>query len=108
MSLYGPDIAGSLQAHDVGPSIKEYPNVTIPDAIAGQRRFLGDRNAPWESSPNAPGVLWRASIGLTPSGPANLRRPASSAQSLNTTPPYDEVDRRLMDTFPASDAVARY
>jgi hypothetical protein len=23
-------------------------------------------------------------------------------------PEYDELDRRLMDTFPASDAVARY
>jgi hypothetical protein len=106
--LYGPDVAGSLQAHVVGPSIEEYSNVTIPDAIGRQKRLLGDRNAPWESSPNAPGVLWRASIGLAPSGLANLLRPASSAQSLNTTPQYDEVDRRLMDTFPASDAVGRY
>jgi hypothetical protein len=82
--------------------------VTIPEAIGGQRRLPGDRNAPWESSPNAPGVLWRASIGLTPSGPATFLSPASSAQSINTIPQYDEVDRRLMDTFPASDAVGRY
>jgi len=82
--------------------------VTIPDAIGGQRRRFGGRNAPWESSPNAPGVLWRESIGLTPGGAANLLRPASDAPSLNTIPQYDEVDRRLMDTFPASDAVGRY
>jgi len=28
--------------------------------------------------------------------------------NIRTEQPYDEVDARLMDTFPASDAVARY
>jgi len=82
--------------------------VTTPDAIGGQTRLLGDRNPPWESSPNAPGVLWRASIDLTPTGTASLVRPSCSALSVITSPQYDDVDRRLMDTFPASDAVGRY
>lgn len=38
--------------------------------------------------------------------PAKQRVPAEGpAQEAET---YDRVDRRLMDTFPASDAVARY
>ena len=59
--------------------------------------IYGPGHAPWELSPNAPGVLWRGSTGLTPSGPAALLRPANGAQSLNSIPQYDEVDRRLME-----------
>jgi hypothetical protein len=109
MTTYGPGtLPGSLQVHDVCHSIEEYPNVTTPDAIGGQTRLLGDLNSSQESSPHAPGVLWRASIDLTPSGPGSLVRSSSSAQSVSTTSQYDEVDCRLMDTFPASDAVGRY
>jgi len=39
-------------------------------------------------------------------------RPADSPEALRAEEGasgfFDEVDRRLMDTFPASDAVARY
>jgi hypothetical protein len=35
---------------------------------------------------------------------------SKDAETARSSPPqrYDEVDLRLMDTFPASDAVARY
>lgn len=32
----------------------------------------------------------------------------ATPQKLEPPAEYDEVDRRLMDTFPASDAVAHY
>lgn len=35
-------------------------------------------------------------------------RSAAVARELEDTGTYDQIDRRLMDTFPASDAVARY
>ena len=41
----------------------------------------------------------------TSSSPAE--RDESRAE-IRVAQPYDEVDKRLMDTFPASDAVARY
>jgi hypothetical protein len=46
--------------------------------------------------------------------PRELLAKASAASRHASTPvrflppEYDEVDRRLMDTFPASDAVGRY
>jgi hypothetical protein len=46
--------------------------------------------------------------------PITSVRPSRSAQAPGVTAgygmnaEYDEVDRRLMDTFPASDAVGRY
>jgi hypothetical protein len=56
-----------------------------------------------------------AKHGLAGSARASGRRqpPAAKSQeylSVETLgdPHYDELDRRLMDTFPASDAVARY
>ena len=52
------------------------------------------RNPPWEESPNAPGVLG--------SGAVEAIEPRGNWDG------YDEIDRRLLDTFPASDAVARY
>ena len=82
--------------------------MTTPDAIVRQTRLLRGRNPHWESSPNAPGVLWRGSTDLTPIGAASLAQPPCSAQSVSMSAQYDEADRRLMDTFPASDAVGRY
>jgi hypothetical protein len=66
-----------------------------------QRTF--PRTPSWDESPNAPGVLWRGV-------PAVSGKPHESLQRrwIQSRPEYDEVDRRLMDTFPASDAVARY
>ena len=43
---------------------------------------------------------------LLAEAPAVSRRP--SAPGRFSPLEYDEVDRRLMDTFPASDAVGRY
>ena len=36
------------------------------------------------------------------------REEREARESTRAAPFYDEVDARLMDTFPASDAVARY
>lgn len=43
---------------------------------------------------------------LLAKAPAVSRRPAAPVRFSPLE--YDEVDRRLMDTFPASDAVGRY
>lgn len=57
-------------------------------------------------------------VRVTPPGPFRLKvgAPAAPSTSAQALPPrtdavevvYDKVDRRLMDTFPASDAVAQY
>ena len=80
-----------------------------PDLMGARHGLHGDRNPRWELSPNAPGVLVDAARRV----PATGIRPASahalrSATEYSFTTEYDEVDRRLMDTFPASDAVGRY
>jgi hypothetical protein len=66
----------------------EADNVILMDQVSHQGvRKPDSRSSPiWEESPNAPGVLW------FPAEPTI----------------YDELDLRLMDTFPASDVVARY
>ena len=66
------------------------------------------RNPPWELSPNAPGVIGSASVDLAARLQPSVVHPSSSTRSVGSTPQYDEVDRRLMDTFPASDAIGRY
>jgi hypothetical protein len=70
----------------------------------------GPRNPRWEVSPNAPGVLVDVprripTAAVLPS--RNAHAPGVTAEYSGTAE-YDEVDRRLMDTFPASDAVGRY
>ena len=64
------------------------------------------RNPPWELSPNAPGVIGSASVVLADKLHASVVHPGT--RTVGSSPLYDEVDRRLMDTFPASDAVGRY
>jgi hypothetical protein len=49
------------------------------------------------------GVLWRGVPAVSGDPRESLQR-----RWIQTRLQYDEVDRRLMDTFPASDAVARY
>ena len=80
-----------------------------PDLTRTRDGLRGRRNPRWEVSPNAPGVLvdvpWRI--------PTAAARPSGKAHALGVTEysvltEYDEVDLRLMDTFPASDAVGRY
>ena len=67
------------------------------------------RNPKWESSPNAPGVIWHGAIDLAVRLPAGgLVHSSSGALPVGSSQQYDEVDLRLMDTFPASDAVGRY
>ena len=81
--------------------------MTTSETRVTQKRLGGGRNQSWELSPNAPGVLWLAAVDLMPRGPESGLSPLSSAQVASATQ-YDEVDLRLMDTFPASDAVGRY
>ena len=68
----------------------------------------GGRSPPWELSPNAPGVHWRDSGDVVRTGHAHDFRASAIVPLISPIPQYDEVDRRLMDTFPASDAVGRY
>ena len=75
-----------------------------PDLMRTRDEPQRDRNPRWELSPNAPGAL----VNAPRKPPASTVRPLGSAQALGVTTEYDEVDRRLMDTFPASDAVGRY
>ena len=51
--------------------------------------------------------LERASCGAPAEG---VWKAGPWPEAMEVPPPvlYDEIDRRLMDTFPASDAVARY
>jgi hypothetical protein len=75
-----------------------------PDLVGTGDGPRGGRNPRREPSPNAPGALANAPRKL----PATAVRPSGGAHALGVTTEYDEVDRRLMDTFPASDAVGRY
>ena len=58
----------------------------------------------WDEPPNSPRIHWTI--------PLSTATPAASGMEQTQAPPapvlYDALDRRLMDTFPASDAVARY
>jgi hypothetical protein len=78
------------------------------DSMSQRKRVPIGRSPPWEFSPNAPGVIFPPSVEPTGRLPGSVMHPLSSTYSVGSTPQYDEVDRRLMDTFPASDAVGRY
>ena len=82
--------------------------MTRLDSMSERKRVPVGRSSPWEFSPNAPGVIFPPSVEPTGRVSASVMHPLSSTQSVESTPQYDEVDRRLMDTFPASDAVGRY
>jgi hypothetical protein len=81
-----------------------------PELMKTRDGLRGRGNPRWEVSPNAPGVL----VDVPRRIPITSVRPSRSAQAPGVTAgygmnaEYDEVDRRLMDTFPASDAVGRY
>jgi hypothetical protein len=82
--------------------------VTTLDSMSERNGLPAGRNPTWELSPNAPGVIWPASVEPADRLPASIVHPLSNTHSVDSTLQYDEVDRRLMDTFPASDAVGRY
>ena len=77
-------------------------------------------NPRWEECPNAPGVVCKvqraAQLDGENTGSTGLARvpamPEFSAREAlaisRDDEGYDEIDRRLLNTFPASDAVARY
>ena len=81
-----------------------------PDLMRTRDGPRGGCNPLWELWPNAPGALVNAPRKV----PATAVRPLGSAHAFGViaeygmNAEYDEVDRRLMDTFPASDAVGRY
>ena len=81
-------------------------NVTLMDQVSHQGvRKPDSRSSPiWEESPNAPGIHWTTPLGTTTPAESDIEQGRHSAGSLV----YDALDLRLMDTFPASDAVARY
>lgn len=78
------------------------------DSMSERKDLPTGRTPAWEFSPNAPGVMWAGSLDLADTLPASVTHPSSSSHWSGSIPQYDEVDRRLMDTFPASDAVGRY
>jgi hypothetical protein len=82
--------------------------VMTHDSRSERQGLLTGRNPTWEFSPNAPGVMWAGSLDLSDTLPASVAHTSSDSHSGGSIPQYDEVDRRLMDTFPASDAVGRY
>lgn len=81
-----------------------------PDLVKTRDGLGGRGNSQWEVSPNAPGVL----VDVPRRIPITAVRPSRGAHAFGViaeygmNAEYDEVDRRLMDTFPASDAVGRY
>jgi hypothetical protein len=77
-------------------------------SMSERKGLPAGRNPTWEFSPNAPGVIGSASVALVVKLPVSVVHPSAGARSVGSSPLYDEVDRRLMDTFPASDAVGRY
>ena len=81
--------------------------MTTLHSMSERKGLPAGRNPSWEFSPNAPGVIGSASVALGVK-PASVAHPSAGARSVGSSPLYDEVDRRLMDTFPASDAVGRY
>jgi hypothetical protein len=84
----------------------EADTVTLMNQVThqGTRKPDSRGSSNWEESPNAPGISWTTPLGTTRHGESDIEellRPAGAVV-------YDALDRRLMDTFPASDAVARY
>ena len=82
--------------------------MTTLHSMSERKGLPAGRNPAWEFSPNAPGVVGSESVALVVKLPANVVRPSAGVRSVGSSPLYDEVDRRLMNTFPASDAVGRY
>jgi hypothetical protein len=82
--------------------MSEANDVTLLDAVPRRvARKPDSRSSPvWEESPNAPGIRWTTPHHASQKIDQELGTPISGA--------YDALDLRLMDTFPASDAVARY
>jgi len=78
--------------------------------------FMTERVQPkWKRTQSAEELAWaypsRGSAALwqrTPLAPAEAGEQLVGAWDQGPSRPLDEIDRRLMDTFPASDAVARY
>lgn len=96
--------------------------MTIWQSMGRVQKARARRNPRWEECPNAPGVLCEM-WGAAPFDHENTARPMrlnlipDAAQPHERQPAvisrrddqgYDEIDRRRLDTFPASDAVARY
>jgi hypothetical protein len=82
--------------------------VTTLNSMSERKGLPTGRSPNWELSPNAPGVIGSASVAFPGKLPASVVHPSAGTRSVDSSPLYDEVDRRLMDTFPASDAVGRY
>lgn len=81
-------------------------NLSLMNQVPRQcMRQPDSRSSPtWEESPNAPGIRWTIPLGTSaPAGSDIEQRPHPGGSIV-----YDALDRRLMDTFPASDAIARY
>jgi hypothetical protein len=63
----------------------------------------GSWRSPGKVSANARGVRWSAALRAPDDAGPHVQRAWRSPRSVS----YNAVDRRLMDTFPATDAVAR-
>lgn len=84
------------------------------------QRTVPTFNPRWDECPNLPGVLCEVQLPAQREGentgstrldrvPAVPESGARRALALSRDDTgYDEIDRRLLHTFPASDAVARY
>ncbi len=77
-------------------------SIGVADVLRLQQKHF-PRTPSWNESPNASGMLWRGVPAVSAEPRESLQRTWTHARVQ-----YDEVDRRWMDTFPASDAVARY
>ena len=82
--------------------------MTTLDSMSERESQSAGRIPTWELSLDARNVICSASVALVVKLPASVAHPSAGAPSVGWSPLYDEVDRRLMDTFPASDAVGRY
>jgi hypothetical protein len=81
-------------------------NLSLMDQVPrrGVRKPDSRSSPTWDESPNAPGIRWTIPPDtITPAESDIEQRPHPAGSIV-----YDALDRRLMDTFPASDAVARY
>ena len=82
--------------------------MTTLDSMSERESQSAGRIPTWELSLDARNVICSASVALAGRLPARVVRPSAGTRSVGSSAQYDEVDRRLMDTFPASDAVGRY
>ena len=84
----------------------EADSATLKDQVPrqGVRKTDSRERRIWAERPNGPRIRWTTPLGTTPSEESGIEQKLHPAGSIV----YDELDRRLMDTFPASDAVARY